>query len=257
MTSDNIPIAGARFQVDRLFLSAVESMLASIRKGYSLGQENSSMKSLALCIGSVAAVLMWVHPYLAHGQTNAREYYDREYGYTFKYPSHWKLQELPEGEANKDVRLMLQGPNGSSFMVVVEKTKESLKKSDVEDASERARRVNEMMQQTIAQIYQPISAGIKAVKMKVGERRDLSNDVGVKFYIATLHTMKEGKPIIVAGIHAFPFNTNYSINFTMTTFYDPATTQKNEMLTAVFNSFRLRGEPRVDSSDKPSEGGEK
>jgi hypothetical protein len=209
------------------------------------------MKPLALSICSVTAVFMWVQASLAYGQTNAREYFDRQYGYGFKHPSQWKLQELPEGEANKDVRLMLQGPNASSFMVVVEKATESLKKSDVEDASERARRVNDMMQQTITQIYQPISAGIGAVNMKVGERRDLSNEFGIKFYIATLHAMKEGKPIIVAGIHSFPFDRNYSINFTMTTFYDPAATQENEMLTAVFNSFRLSGE--ADSREKGKE----
>jgi hypothetical protein len=200
-------------------------------------------------------MLMWLQPDLAHGQTNAREYFDREYGYGFKYPSQWKLQELPEGEANKDVRLMLHGPNASSFMVVVEKTKESLKKWDVEDESERARRVDDMMQQTIAQIYQRISSGIGAVNMKVGERRDLSNEFGIKFYIATLHAMKESKPIIVAGIHSFPFDRNYSINFTMTTFYDPAATQENEMLTAVFNSFRLSGEG--DSQEKPEGKGSK
>jgi hypothetical protein len=55
--------------------------------------------------------------------------------------------------------------------------------------------------------------------------------------------MKEGKPIIVAGIHSFPFDKDYSINFTMTTFWDPAAAQENEMMTGVFNSFRLRGEP--------------
>jgi hypothetical protein len=210
------------------------------------------MKSLVLCICGVTAVLMWVHPDLAHSQPSFREYFDREYGYGFKYPSQWKLQELPEGEANKDVRLMLHGPNASSFMVVVEKAKESLKKSDIEEASERARRVDDMMQQTIAQIYQRISSGIGAVNMKVGERRDLSNEFGIKFYIATLHTMKEGKPIIVAGIHSFPFDRDYSVNFTMTTFYDPAAAKDNEMLTAVFNSFRLSGE--ADSREKPAEG---
>jgi hypothetical protein len=81
-----------------------------------------------------------------------------------------------------------------------------------------------MMQQTIAQIYQSIAEGIKAVRMKVGDRRDLSNEFGIKFYIATFHTMKDGKPIIVAGIHALPFNRDYSVNFTMTTFYEAAAT---------------------------------
>jgi len=179
---------------------------------------------------------------------NVEEYYDRDYGYVFQYPASWKLQALPEGDANRDIRLLLQGPEGSSFMVVVDKTKATLKKTDFENSSERAQRVGEMMQQTIMQIYQSISEGIKAVNMKVGERRDLSNEFGIKFYIATLNEMKNGKPIIVAGIHAFPFNKDYSVNFTMTTFYDPAATQENQRLTDVFNSFRLIGEPQTDNS---------
>ena len=176
---------------------------------------------------------------------NVQEYYDRDYGYVFQYPASWKLQRLPEGDANKDIRLLLQGADGSSFMVVIDKTKTTLKKTDFENGSERTKRVGAMMQQTITQIYQSISESIKAVNMKVGERRDLSNEFGVKFYIATLNEMKNGKPIIVAGIHAFPFNKDYSVNFTMTTFYDPAATQENERLAEVFNSFRLIGEPQT------------
>ena len=179
---------------------------------------------------------------------NAQEYYDWDYGYVFEYPASWKLQRLPEGDANRDIRLLLQGTEGSSFMVVVDKTKTTLKKADFDNGSERTQRVGAMMQQTITQIYQSISESIKAVNMKVGERRDLSNEFGVKFYIATLNEMKNGKPIIVAGIHAFPFNKDYSVNFTMTTFYDPAATQENQRLTEVFNSFRLIGEPQTGNS---------
>jgi hypothetical protein len=194
----------------------------------------------------VVLALIKSHP--ASAQMNVQEYYDRDYGYVFQYPASWKLQRLPEGDANKDIRLLLQGADGSSFMVVIDKTKTTLKKTDFENGSERTKRVGAMMQQTITQIYQSISESIKAVNMKVGERRDLSNEFGVKFYIATLNEMKNGKPIIVAGIHAFPFNKDYSVNFTMTTFYDPAATQENERLAEVFNSFRLIGEPQTGNS---------
>ncbi len=194
----------------------------------------------------VVLALIKSHP--ASAQMNLQEYYDRDYGYVFEYPASWKLQRLPEGDANRDIRLLLQGTEGSSFMVVVDKTKTTLKKTDFENGSERTQRVGAMMQQTITQIYQSISEGIKAVNMKVGERRDISNEFGVKFYIATLNEMKNGKPIIVAGIHAFPFNKDYSVNFTMTTFYDPAATQENQRLTEVFNSFRLIGEPQTGNS---------
>jgi len=186
----------------------------------------------------------------ASTQEGLQEYYDRDYGYVFQYPASWKLQALPEGDANRDIRLLLQGTEGSSFMVVVDKTKTILKKTDSENSAEKTQRVGSMMEQIITQIYQSISESIKAVNMKVGERRDLSNEFGIKFYIATLNEMKNGKPIIVAGIHAFPFNKDYSVNFTMTTFYDPAATQENQRLTDVFNSFRLIGEPQA-GNDPP------
>ena len=197
----------------------------------------------------VVLALIKVHP--ATAQQAVQDYYDRDYGYVFQYPASWKLQQLPEGDANKDIRLLLQGPEGNSFMVVVEKRKTILKKSDFENGSERTERVAAMMQQTVTEIYQSISEGIKALNMKVGERHDLSNEFGIKFYIATLNEMKNGKPIIVAGIHAFPFNKDYSVNFTMTAFYDPAATQENEKLAEVFNSFRLIGEPQGGNAPKP------
>jgi hypothetical protein len=196
---------------------------------------------------SLLVVLMLATFQPAHAQLNVQEYYDPEYGYFFKHPTTWKLQAMPEGDANKDIRVTLEGPNNSSFMVIIDRTPEILKKTDFESPSDRTHRVSEMMQQTIAQIYQSISSSIKALETKIGERRDLSNDVGVKFYLATLHTMKVGKPVIVAGIHAFPFDKDYSINFTLTAFWDPSATQENEMLTEVFNSFRLMGEPQTSS----------
>jgi hypothetical protein len=196
---------------------------------------------------SLLAVLVVAEFQPATAQLNVQAYYDREYGYFFKYPTTWKLQRMPEGDTNKDIRLMLQGPNNSSFMVIIDRTRKGLKKADFENPFDRTQRVGEMMEQTIAQIYQTISASINALDMKVGERRDLSNEVGVKFYIATFHTMKAGKPIIVAGIHAFPFDKDYSINFTLTAFWNPPATQENETLTEVFNSFRLMEEPQTSS----------
>lgn len=213
------------------------------------------MKPLSwwLC-GLLVVLLVGIFDF-ASGQRGVEEYYDAEYGYSFKYPSGWHVQNMAEGGDNKDIRVMLRGPNGSSFMVVVEKAEKVLTKTVFEDEPARIRRVSEMIQQTIAQVYQAISENIRAVKMTIGERRDLSNDVGIKFYIATLHTMKNGKPIIVAGIHSFPFSKDYAINFTMTAFWDSNATKENETLTTVFNSFHLLGEPSPgEGVAKPSAG---
>jgi len=206
---------------------------------------------------SVLVVLLFQSGWV-HAQTDLKEYYDKEYGYMFKYPASWKLKELPEGDANKDIRLVLQGPHGGSFTAVIDKTKKITKKAEFENPADHTRQVGEMMQQTIAQIYRSISKNIKAVNMKVGEQSDLSNDVGIKFYLATLHTMKQGKPVIVAGIHCLPFDRDYSVNFTMTTFWDPVATQENETLVQILNSFRLvgelpaRGNPREPGAGKSS-----
>jgi hypothetical protein len=174
-----------------------------------------------------------------HAQNNLQEYLDREYGYSFQYPATWKVHKLPEGAANKDVRVRLNGPNGSSFTVVIDRMGKNRSRAEFEADPNRTKRVEELIQQTMAQVYQSISTNIKADEMTVGERRDLTNDIGIKFYISTLHTRKTGNPIIVAGIHSHPFSKSYSLNFVMTAFWDRTATKENETMTAVFNSFRL------------------
>jgi hypothetical protein len=172
-------------------------------------------------------------------QTNLQEYRDSEYGYSFRYPGQWNLQRLPEGNANPDVRVRLHGPNGSSFTVIIDRLVKRRSKAELESDRNRSKRIEELIQQTMTQVYQRISANIKAQQMTVGERQDLTDESGIKFYISTLHKQKTGSPIIVAGIHSFPFSKDYSINFMMTAFWDSTATKQNEILTTVFNSFEL------------------
>jgi len=203
----------------------------------------------------VASVFIAVRPAsrIAAAQTMPKEYHDRQYGYSFQYPNKWRLVPLPEGEANPNMRLILNGIEGSSFMVVVEPREQKTVKQ--ESAEKQKELVAQLMTQTIEQIYRRITLNLKATVMTVGERRDLSNDVGHKFYIATLHKMPAGKPIIVAGIHALPFGKNYSINFIMNAFWDGKSGEEEKILLGVFNSFRLAGEePNSDKTHKPEAG---
>ncbi|HTN71506.1 MAG TPA: hypothetical protein VMO00_10505 [Methylomirabilota bacterium] len=186
----------------------------------------------------------------ATGQTKIEQFVDSEYEYSFQYPSGWPIRKLPEGEADKDVRVLLQGPNGSSFTVVVEKPDKKTTKEEFQAGIHGKEVVEAMMRNTIEQVYKTISRNIKATSMTIGERRDLSNDSGVKFYIATLHAVANEKFIIVAGIHAFPFSKDYAVNFLMTSFKDKATKEELSALTFVFNSFRLSSEPS--ESETPS-----
>ena len=191
---------------------------------------------------------------IAGAQIKSKEFHDKQYGYSLQYPAGWRLIPRPEGEANPNVRFVLQGIEGSSFMVVVEPREEKTVKQ--ESAEKQKELVAQLMTQTIEQIYRRITLNLKATVMTVGERRDLSNEIGHKFYIATLHKMPTGKPIIVAGIHALPFGKNYSINFIMNAFWDGEAGDGEKVLLGVFNSFHLAGEaPNSDKTHKPDAGG--
>jgi hypothetical protein len=179
---------------------------------------------------------------VAQAQEHVKEYWDKEYGYEFSYPAGWALQEFPEGQANRDMRVLLQGPNGSSFMVVVEKLPKPLTREEFDANPDKHKAVEKLIQQSIADVYATVSRNLKAAEMKVGTVTDLSTETGVKYYISTLHLMKSGRPIIVAGIHAIPFSQNYRIDFIMTTFWDKAAEKHNDVLKTVFNSFHLVGE---------------
>lgn len=203
----------------------------------------SKARVLKLGIGAVlSALLIGLVP--ASGQERLEEFLDEEYGYGFKYPARWNLRKLPEGAANKEMRVMLQGPNGSSVIVVVENLGQKTAKEAFEDSAARKKRIEALTSQTLEQIYKTVSRNMKATHMKIGERRDLPNERAIQFYISTLHAMPSGKPIIVAGIHTYPFEKDYALNFLMTAFWDESQTAENDVLLVVFNSFHLTGESK-------------
>ncbi len=190
-------------------------------------------------------VWLWVSLFMAgiaHAQEPVKKYWDEEYGYEFSYPAGWALQAFPEGQANRDMRVLLQGPNGSSFMVVVEKLPKPLTREEFDSDPDKHGTVEKMIQKSIADVYTTVSHNLNATEMKVGTVTDLSSEAGIKYYISTLHTMKSGRPIIVAGIHVIPFSKNYRIDFIMTTFWDKAAEKQNDTLKTVFNSFHIVGD---------------
>jgi len=176
------------------------------------------------------------------------EFRDEEFGYRFLYPVEWKLDSLPEGEANPGMRVRLRGPAGSSFVVIIERTGQPLSKLEFQADRNSGKRVEAMMRQTLDQTYRAISKSLGALAMKTGEKRNLSDDYAVKYYLATLHQMKTGRPVVVAGTHAYPFSKDYSVNFIMTAFHR-GNAAENQLLTTVFNSFRM-----LDGSAEPPKG---
>jgi len=80
--------------------------------------------------------------------------------------------------------------------------------------------------------------------MTVSEKRAVSSDVGVKFYISTVHIIKNVLTLI-AGIHIAPFGKPYMITFMIVAPVDKTATKDNETITRAFNSFHLLGEQSI------------
>ena len=197
----------------------------------------------------LARALLFVALVVGYGSAQERgtlsEFRDEEFGYRFLYPAEWKLDSLPEGEANPGMRVRLRGVAGSSFVVIIEQTGQLLSKLEFQADRNAEKRVEAMMRQTLDQTYRAISKSLGALTMKTGEKRNLSDDYAIKYYLATLNQMKTGSPVVVAGTHAHPFSKDYSVNFIMTAFHR-GNAAENQLLTTVFNSFRL-----LDASSSP------
>jgi len=220
--------------------------LAVMRKRFSRNATGTRLLQLFACLG-----LGFFAVAQAHAQSGVKQYWDKDYGYQFEYPAAWPMQEFPEGETNRDMRVLLQGPNGSSFMVVVEKLDKPITRQEFEANPDKHGFVEKLMQQTVSDVYTPVSRNLKALNMKVGALTDLTTDLAIKYYISTLHSVKRGRPIIVAGIHAIPFSKNHRIDFIMTAFWEKSADKQNDTLKTVFNSFRLIGEKTAGSEVAP------
>jgi hypothetical protein len=197
-------------------------------------------------------------PSVPQAQPRMKEYRDNDYNFVFRYPADWKLRQLPEGAANRDIRVIAQAPNGGSFMVVVEKVQNPADRADFEARGDRGEAIAKLARQTVSEIYQTISKNIQATGMKVGEIRDVSSEVAIKYYVSTLHEMKSGHPVIVAGIHALPYEKPYRVDFMMTAPWNRAAKKENDAMMMAFNSFHLVGESGSAAAPEPQgSGGEK
>jgi hypothetical protein len=199
-------------------------------------------------------------PSVSQAQPRMKEYRDNDYNFAFRYPADWKIRQLPEGAANRDIRVIAQAAHGGSFMVVVEKVQNPAERGDSEARGDRTEAIAKLARQTVGEIYQTISKNIQATGMKVGEIRDVSSDVAIKYYVSTLHEMKSGPPVIVAGIHALPYGKPYRVDFLMTAPWNRAAKKENEVMMMAFNSFHLVGETASGGAvapEPPGSGAEK
>lgn len=194
-------------------------------------------------LGLLFLAVMLITPLSLHGQVPMSLYVDSDYHYGFRYPAAWQLIEKPEGEANRLARVLLRGPKESLFTVNILPMGKATSQLEFQSQPDTSATIKSLGQQTIAGIYQPISQNLRATQLKTAEAVDLSNDEAIQYSISTLNQMAKGDPVVAAGIHVLPFGKDYRIDFTMITRLDRAAEHDNQLMTAVFNSFKLLREP--------------
>lgn len=180
-----------------------------------------------------------------NGDTSITEYIDKEYGYAFLYPSNWKMLQSQVKNESGEMRVLMISPDGTTLTTAIGNVGTSITKDKYMNNNNKKEVMDKLINLTVDSVYKKASKQMGATRMEVGEKREIPSEIGVKYYISTLHFIeKEGVeyPIVMAGIHVIPFGKEYIIGFAMSSTLDAKAVDKNEVFKKVFNSFHMIGE---------------
>jgi hypothetical protein len=170
------------------------------------------------------------------------EYTDKEYGYSFQYPSDWKLQEAPSGYEIGQARVLLVEPSGNSVVALIGDVGKSISKDEFIGDSNNVEIAGQMMDLAVKQIYQPTAKDLGATEILVADKVILPSEVSIQFYISTFNFVDSTTQITLVGIHAVPFGKDHMISFLGTTVLNSATEAENETISLILSSFHLLDE---------------
>ena len=200
---------------------------------------------IVIIAGAISAYLL-LKPHTQEseigGEPRIEEYTDKNFGYSFQYPSDWKLRKSPSGYEIGEARVLLVGPSGSSVVALIGDVEKSISKDEFNNDPNNGEIVTQMMDQEIKQIYQPAAKDLGATRMLVAEKQILQSETSIQFYISTLNFVDTTTQITMAGIHAVPFGKDHMISFLGTTVLDSTMAEENETVSLILGSFHLLGE---------------
>jgi hypothetical protein len=173
------------------------------------------------------------------------EYTDNEYGFSFQFPSDWKMKNTSSKREFGEARVIMMSPKSTMLMVMVQKLEKPISKQAFDNNPNSNALVDSMINYTIESVYKKASQDIGATRIVVGEKIQTLSEIAVKFFISTVNYVKveQGElPVMASGIHYFPFEKDYLIAFMMIGSHNLEVTDDNETIKRVFNSFHLVGE---------------
>ena len=171
---------------------------------------SSGVPLVGACAVLLATLVAW--PSVVRADASTTEYADAQYRFTFRFPADWQRQAVPTPGEGGEVRLAAKSPTRAIFVLaIVTPIASAIAREDFERRPDRDTLVEELIRQTLGQVYVKMSRDLSASRMVVDEtQRRALDDAGIGFSIHTTHTTPEG-PTAVGGTHVFPFGEPYAI----------------------------------------------
>jgi hypothetical protein len=148
-------------------------------------------------------------------------------------------------------RIVVRGPDRSVLTALVEKQESPITGEMFRSNPNRRALIKDLINGILDRIYRKISKESEATRMIVNKEKVYTSRIGIRFTIHTAHLFDEGPPMLLNGIHTFPFDKDYMVSFLMKTWVGRKSPGESERLTRIFNSFHLLQE-RNPSPPSPS-----
>ncbi|HZP36126.1 MAG TPA: hypothetical protein VFE48_06485 [Methylomirabilota bacterium] len=167
------------------------------------------------------------------------EYVDPQYRFGFRYPADWQKEQVPTpGEAGV-VRLAAKSATKPLFVLaIVTPIASAITREEFERRPDRDGLVDEMIRQSLQQVYGKMSRDLSASRMVVDASERRAFDAGIGFSIHTTHTTAAG-PTTVAGTHVVPFGERYVVTLLVVARGAAASPTEAETRRRLLDSLRL------------------
>ena len=189
------------------------------------------------CAVLLASLAAW--PALARADASTTEYADAQYRFTFRFPADWQRQEVPTPGEGGEVRLVAKSAARPVFLLaIVTPIGPVITREEFERRPDRDALVEELIRQTVGQVYAKMSRDLSASRLVVDETQRRASDAGIGFSIYTTHTTPEGATT-VAGTHVFPFGESHAITLLVVARAAGATPTEVEARRRLLDSLRV------------------
>ncbi len=167
------------------------------------------------------------------------EYVDPQYRFGFRYPSDWQREPVPTPGEGGAVRLAVKSTAKPLFVLaIVTPIAPAITREEFERRPDRDGLVDEMIRQSLQQVYGRMSRDLSASRMVVDASERRAFDAGIGFSIHTTHTTAEG-PTTVAGTHVVPFGERYVVTLLVVARGAGASPAEAETRRRLLDSLRL------------------